>query len=110
MYVEDFERIIWQNTLVCIDFLTRWDPTCRSMRKTLDRLQLRMLGRVELYHVDVEDRNLERALRRLEIVSVPTVVFFHRGEVMWRETGLRSPEHLLRVVDELEIRIRSDQH
>ncbi len=110
MYVEDFERIIWRNTLVCIDFLTRWDPTCRSMRKTLDRLQQRMLGRVELYHVDVEDRNLERVLHRLEIVSVPTVVFFHRGEVMWRETGLRSPEHLLRVVDELEIRIRSDQH
>lgn len=110
MYVEDFERIIWRNTLVCIDFLTRWDPTCRSMRKTLDRLQQRMLGRVELYHVDVEDRNLERVLHRLEIVSVPTVVFFHRSEVMWRETGLRSPEHLLRVVDELEIRIRSDQH
>ncbi|WP_417015110.1 thioredoxin family protein [Alistipes sp.] len=110
MYTEDFEKIIWRDALVCIDFLTGWDPSCRTMRKRLDRFQQQMLGRVELYHIDVDDRNLERILHRLEIVSVPTVVFFHRGEELWRETGLRSPEHLLRVLDELEKRIRIDQH
>ena len=110
MFAEEFERRIWRDGLICIDFLTLWDAACRAMRRELDRFQQQRLGRVELCHIDVEDRNLERIIRRYDIVSAPTIAFFHRGELLWRETGVRNLGHLFRVLDELEKRIRIGQY
>ena len=109
MFAEEFEKIIWRDALTGIDFMTRWDERCRAMRHVLDRFQQCRLGRVEIRHIDVEDRNLERIIRRYDIISVPTILFFFRGEVIWRETGLQSLEHLLKVLDELDNRLRIGQ-
>lgn len=38
------------------------------------------------------------------IMSVPTLMFFRRGEVLWRESGLASYDHLVNVLRELEKR------
>ena len=41
-------------------------------------------------------------MRRYNIVSVPTLMFFRRGEVLWRESGQVDYEHLVNVLNELE--------
>ena len=42
--------------------------------------------------------------RRYNIMSVPTLMFFCRGEVLWRESGRVGYEHLINVLNELEKR------
>ena len=39
---------------------------------------------------------------RYNIMSVPTLMFFRRGEVLWRESGRVDYEHLVNVLNELE--------
>ena len=43
-------------------------------------------------------------MHRYNIMSVPTLMFFRRGEVLWRESGLASYDHLVNVLRELEKR------
>ena len=45
---------------------------------------------------------ISEIVRRYNIMSVPTLMFFQRGEVLWRESGRVDYEHLVNVLDELE--------
>ena len=55
-----------------------------------------------VYRMDIEDPDLLEIVRRYNIVSVPTLMFFRRGEVLWRESGQVDYEHLVNVLNELE--------
>ena len=55
-----------------------------------------------VYRMDIEDPDLLEIVRRYNIVSVPTLMFFRRGEVLWRESGRVDYEHLVNVLNELE--------
>ena len=44
------------------------------------------------------------AVHRYNIMSVPTLMFFRRGEVLWRESGRVGYDHLVNVLRELEKR------
>ena len=55
-----------------------------------------------VYRMDIEDPDLLEIVRRYNIMSVPTLMFFRRGEVLWRESGRVDYEHLVNVLNELE--------
>lgn len=61
-------------------------------------------GRVDVYKVDIDDRGMLDAVHRYNIMSVPTLMFFRRGEVLWRESGRVGYDHLVNVLRELEKR------
>ena len=48
--------------------------------------------------------SMREIIRRYNIMSVPTLMFFCRGEVLWRESGRVGYEHLINVLNELEKR------
>ena len=102
--MKDFDKIIWRNALTFVDFFAVWCGTCRAMTPVIDRFQKQMNGRADVYRMDIEDPDLLEIVRRYNIVSVPTLMFFRRGEVLWRESGLASYDHLVNVLRELEKR------
>ena len=102
--MKDFDKIIWRNALTFVDFFAVWCGTCRAMPPVIDRFQKQMNGRADIYRMDIEDPDLLEIVRRYNIVSVPTLMFFRRGEVLWRESGLASYDHLVNVLRELEKR------
>ena len=63
-----------------------------------------MNGRVDVYTVDIDDRDMLEIVHRYNIRSVPTLMFFRRGEVLWRESGRIGYDHLTNVLRELEQR------
>ena len=99
--MKDFDKIIWRNALTFVDFFAVWCGTCRAMTPVIDRFQKQMNGRTDVYRMDIEDPDLLEIVRRYNIVSVPTLMFF-RGEVLWRESGRVDYEHLVNVLNELE--------
>ena len=88
--MKDFDKIIWRNALTFVDFFAVWCGTCRAMTPVIDRFQKQMNGRADVYRMDIEDPDLLEIVRRYNIVSVPTLMFFRRGEVLWRESGTKS--------------------
>ena len=100
--MKDFDKIIWRNALTFVDFFAVWCGTCRAMTPVIDRFQKQMNGRADVYRMDIEDPDLLEIVRRYNIVSVPTLMFFRRGEVLGRESGRVDYEHLVNVLNELE--------
>lgn len=102
--MKDFDKLIWRDALTFVDFFATWCGPCRMMHPTIDKFQEQMKGRVDVYKVDIDDRDMLDVVRRYNIMSVPTLMFFCRGEVLWRESGGVTYEHLAHVLGELEKR------
>ena len=100
--MKDFDKIIWRNALTFVDFFAVWCGTCRAMTPVIDRYQKQMNGRADVYRMDIEAPDLLEIVRRYNIVSVPPLLYFRRGEVLWRESGQGDYEHLVNVLNDLE--------
>ena len=100
MTATDFDKIIWRDALTFVDFFATWCGPCQ----VIDRFQEKMNGRVDVYKVDIDDRDMLEIVHRYNIMSVPTLMFFRRGEVLWRESGRIGYDHLANVLRELEQR------
>ena len=87
MTATDFDKIIWRDALTFVDFFATWCGPCQMMHPVIDRFQEKMNGRVDVYKVDIDDRDMLEIVHRYNIMSVPTLMFFRRGEVLWRESG-----------------------
>lgn len=108
--MKDFDKIIWRDALTFVDFFATWCESCQMMLPVIDKFQTQMNGRADVFKIDIEDRDMIEIVRRYNIVSVPTLMFFRRGEVLWRESGRVGYEHLVTVLDELEKREHLLQH
>ncbi|MBQ8493435.1 MAG: thioredoxin family protein [Alistipes sp.] len=105
MKVTDFDNIISSERLTLIDFYATWCGACRAMDPTLDRIALAMSDVVTLVRVDTSAISSIPLVRRYNIVAVPTLILFRRGEVLWRESGILSFSHLLEVIHRQQMRM-----
>lgn len=103
--MQDFEKLdklIWRDGLTLIDFFASWCNPCRMMHPTIDRFEERMRGRCTVLRIDIDDREVADTLRRYNIRSVPTLMLFRHGEMLWRESGVVSYETLIGVFERFE--------
>ena len=104
-----FDQLINRDGLTLVDFFAAWCGPCRAMHPIVDRLQETLRGRMELCKVNIDAPELATVIRRYAVRSVPTLLFFRRGEVLWRSSGLMSYERLLDVFHQLEQQV-APQH
>lgn len=100
----DFDKIIWRDALTFVDFFASWCGPCQAMHPVVDRFQEQMRGRVEVYKVNIDSPEMADIIRRYEIRSVPTLMFFRHGEILWRSSGAMSYDSLVGKLQELEAR------
>jgi thioredoxin 1 len=73
---------------VVVEFWAEWCPPCKVMAPILDSLALDHGDRLRIFKVD-SDAQTELA-RRYEVMSVPTILIFHKGVLQRRMVGARS--------------------
>ena len=100
--MQDLDKIIWRDALTFVDFFATWCGPCRMMHPVVDRFKQEMQGRIDVYKVDVDDRSTSDFVARYRIASVPTLIFFRRGEILWRQSGVIAYEDLKKVLEKLE--------
>lgn len=105
----DFDKMIGRDGLTFVDFFASWCGPCQAMHPVIDRFKEEMRGRAEVYKVNIDSPEMAAIIRRYGIRSVPTLIFFRRGEVLWRASGAMRYEELLRVFQELEQREHAAQ-
>ena len=82
--METFDDIIKGDKPVLVDFFATWCGPCRMMAPVIE----------ELLKIDV-DKN-EALATQLRIQSVPTLIIFKKGEIVWRSSGVMDHGSLLR--------------
>ena len=96
---QSFKDIISGDTPVVVDFFAEWCGPCKMMARILKDFASQMGDRVRVLKIDV-DKN-PAAAQAYRIQSVPTLVVFQKGEVVWRQSGVVQKKQLEHVVNQL---------
>lgn len=98
MRTSDFDRIIDSEHLMLVDFYATWCGACKAMDPTLDRVALALSDIVTILRIDISSSTSRDLVRRYNIVAVPTMMLFFRGEVLWRDSGIISFDRLCQII------------
>ncbi|MDO4497951.1 MAG: thioredoxin [Bacteroidales bacterium] len=91
-----FNEIINGNQLTLVDFYATWCGPCKMMHPVLEELKLEFRDNIKIIKVDV-DKN-EELCDNYRIQSVPTLMLFRSGEVLWRQSGAMSFNDLKNII------------
>lgn len=100
--MKDFEKLIWRDALTLVDFYASWCGPCQLMQPVIEKFREQMIGRVDIFQINIDSKEDAETVRRYNVTSVPTLIFFRRGEMLWRESGRLTFEHLHSVLEALE--------
>lgn len=91
--METFKDIINGDKPVLVDFYATWCGPCKVMSPTVEALGKELIGQARVLKIDV-DKN-EAVANQYRIQSVPTLIIFKKGEVVWRGSGVMDKNALM---------------
>lgn len=100
--MENFNEKVAQHTITLVDFYATWCGPCRTMGPIIDRVKQVLRDRVSIIKYDIDDPQNERIVLEHNIRSVPTIVLYRAGKIVWRGSGVVSAEHLIDLIAKLE--------
>ncbi len=86
-----FENEIKNNEKVLVDFYATWCPPCKALSPIVEEVEKETTD-IKFLKINVDDEQ-ELAIK-YEIMSVPTLVFIKKGEVVDKSIGLISKKDL----------------
>ena len=91
-----FLDIIADNTPVLVDFFAEWGGPCKMMKPVLEELKKKMGNKIIILKIDI-DKNISLS-SEYRIQSVPTLVLWKQGEIIWRQSGALSLNELEQIL------------
>jgi thioredoxin 1 len=84
---------------VLVDFTATWCGPCQRLAPIVEELSVDYKGKVKVAKVDIDQCG--DIAGRYGIMSVPTVIIFHKGEVQETMVGLNAKSHYKTRLDAL---------
>ena len=91
-----FQDIIAGDTQVLVDFFAEWCGPCKMMKPVLEELKKKMGNKIIILKIDI-DKNISLS-SEYRIQSVPTLVLWKQGEIIWRQSGALSLNELEQIL------------
>ncbi|QKZ15418.1 thioredoxin [Spirosoma sp. KUDC1026] len=92
MAKQAFGDIIKGDTPVLVDFYADWCAPCRQQAPILKQLTDRNGDKIRVLKVNVDQS--QKAAQQYQIRSIPTMILFKNGKVVWRQSGVQSLQTL----------------
>lgn len=96
--METFNDAISEDRLVLVDFFATWCQPCKMMHPVLEQVKAVLGDKVRILKVDVDKHGQTAA--QYGIQSVPTLMLFRNGQILWRQSGAMPKPELLAVINQ----------
>lgn len=93
-----FQELIQSEKPTFVDFSAEWCGPCKMMTPEIEALKSKVGDKATVIKVDV-DHN-PSAAGAYQIRSVPTLMLFKKGQVMWRQSGVVPSAYLKKIIDQ----------
>ena len=94
MTTEEFKKLTQNNKPVFIDFYADWCEPCKMLDKILEEIKPQLEGKVDVIKIDLDTHaDLQK---EFAIKSVPTLMIFKNGKLLWRMHGFMMGDELVR--------------
>jgi thioredoxin 1 len=97
---ENFEAEVLKSPVpVLVDFWAEWCGPCKLQNPILEEITKELAGKVKIAKVDV-DKYPDLA-SDYNVMSIPTLKFFNKGQVVSEMIGLQSKDKLLSEIQKI---------
>lgn len=91
-----FSEILKSGKPVLVDFFAVWCGPCKAMKPILEEFKKKKGDAITILKVDI-DKN-QAVANSYQIQSVPTLILFKDGKILWRQSGVPQLNQLDQIV------------
>lgn len=96
--METFNDAISGEGFVLVDFFATWCGPCKMMHPVLEQVKATLGDRIRILKVDVDKHQNTAAMYGIQ--SVPTLMLFRKGQILFRQSGAMSLADLMAMLNQ----------
>jgi len=94
--MSDFNEIINSDKPTLVDFYADWCGPCKVMSPIIEQTKSTLGDTATVLKINID--NNQEVARKYQIRSIPTLMIFKEGEVVWRQSGVPQKEMIVESV------------
>jgi len=96
----DFETALQTSEIpMVLDFYADWCMPCRMQAPQFQQAEAALQGRAAFYKVDIDE--MPALAARFGVMSIPTIVALHGGQVRWKSVGVTGKDEIVAAVQKI---------
>ena len=97
--MDKFNELINGEKPVLVDFFATWCGPCKMMHPILENVKKRLGDKVIILKIDVDVPANRQPVYLYHIQSVPTLMLFKQGKVLWNNSGVVQASQLQEIIE-----------